>query len=222
MPSSPTYRLSRATRFGAGLCVALILLVAASLFVPPLRDQVFAMSLWPWPLPGEVTTAQLQAVQKLAQPGDVIVESNMHYGQWVALSYVFTGSPWVHAALVDNQKHLITMEGKVAVLPMSIYDKWHSTRLALILSSRTRNRSKCKKQFHMRSCRRTPQYDPWFENPDASCTGVVGEALSHAGMAVPYEVILGRRIYGADSFFKIPGAQVIWTTDRLSVEHSSV
>jgi hypothetical protein len=198
--SNSTNALVGAIRFVSIILFVLVLTSAAVLFFPPLRDRVFAMSLWPWKLPGEVTAAELEALQQLARPGDVIVESNMHYGQWV---------------------HLITMEGKVVVLPISIYGKWHSTRLALIHPPYSKPEQAQEAISHAQIYKNTV-YDPWFENPDASCTGVVGEAISHAGLSVPYKLILGRRIYGADSFFKIPGARILWSTDRPSIEHGSV
>jgi hypothetical protein len=140
----------------------------------------------------------------------------MHYWQWVALSHVFTGSTWVHASLVDNQKHIITMQGKIEVLPISIYGTWRSTKLALIRPPYASSDQVQKTIEAAQSHVGTP-YDPWFRNPNASCTGIVGESLSKGGIPVHSIEILGRRIFGAGAFFDVPGARVVWTTDQHSL-----
>ena len=71
-------------------------------------------------------------MRKLSEPGDVIVETNMHYWQWVGLSFVTTGSTWVHSSLVEDKTKLLTVSKQVKELPFEIYLTWHSTRLALV------------------------------------------------------------------------------------------
>jgi hypothetical protein len=194
-----------------GLAVVFLICI---LFVAPIRNRFFATGLWPWPLPHEITREQMNKVAALAEPGDVIVESNMHFPQWVALSYVFTGTTWVHASLVDDRKNLITETGKVVELPINIYRTWRSTSVALVRPNYTNRREVAGAIAYAKSKEDTP-YDPSFKNPNASCTGLVGQALGSAGIAVPHKVIFGRRVYPADSFFKIPGARVLWGNTQL-------
>jgi hypothetical protein len=133
---------------------------------------------------------------------------------------VFTGSSWVHAAIVDDQKQLITMEGKVTILPISVYRSWRSTRVALIRPPYATAQAMQKAIAHARQ-QDGIAYDPSFRNPDASCTGVIAESLRCAGLVVSYRNILNRHIYGADAFFKIPGVHVIWSSDP-HIEHGAV
>jgi len=198
------------------LCTAtfggFVLVLAVLCFVPQVRDQFFTMNLWPWSLPSEVTQRQLKTMQSLARPGDVILETNMHYWQWVSLSEVFTGSSWVHSSLVDANGELLTVAGKVQELPISIYLKWRSTRIALVRPSYAGQQQIRRALAYGRSELGIP-YDPSFYNANASCTGLVAESLKHAGIDVPSTTILGRKIYAARSFFCLPGARLIWTSD---------
>jgi len=194
-----------------GLVVVFLICI---LFVAPIRNRFFATSTWPWTLPHEISRKQMNQVAALAEPGDVIVESNMHFAQWVGLSYVFTGSTWVHASLVDDRKHLITETGKVVELPINIYGTWRSTRVALVRPKYSNRRQIASAIAYAKSKEDTP-YDPSFENPNASCTGLVADALGAAGIAVPYRTIFGRRVYPADSFFKIDDAKVLWCNSQL-------
>jgi hypothetical protein len=194
-----------------GLVIAFFVCI---LFVAPIRNRFFATGVWPWPLPHEISREQMKEVAALAKPGDVIVESNMHFAQWVALSYVFTGTTWVHASLVDDRKNVISETGKVVELPINIYRTWHSTKIALVRPKYTDRRQIARAIAYAKSKEDTP-YDPSFKNPNASCTGLVGQALGTVGMAVPYRTIFGRRIYPADSFFNLPGAKVLWCNSQL-------
>ena len=171
------------------------------------------MSLWPWPLPGEVTPEQIEIVSNLAKPGDVIVESNAHCWQWVAVSYVFTGSTWVHASLVTEPGRMVTMEGKIIDLPLSEYVRWRSTRLAVVRPPYVSS-GQMRSAIQYASSQKGLVYDPLFENVNGSCTGIVGEALTRVGVPVEQERILGHRIFPARAFFHIPGARIIYNTEN--------
>lgn len=208
-------RNKRTLRVCAAISGGFLLLLVALCFVPEVRDPFFSNSLWPWALPSDITQQQLNALQSLARPGDVIVETNMHYWQWVCLSVVFTGSPWVHASMVDANGELLTVAGKVEELPISIYLKWHSTRLALVRPSYTGQQQVFRALAYGHSKLGLP-YDPYFDNPNASCTGIVADSLRHVGIDVPSTTFLGRKIYAAKSFLSLPGARLIWTSDGIS------
>lgn len=192
-----------------------VLLLLTLCFVPPIRDQFFSTNLWPWALPSDVTEQQLNKLQSLSQPGDVIVETNMHSWQWVSLCLVFTGSTWVHASLVDANGNLLTVSGKVEELPISVYFKWRSTRIALVRPAYTDQQHVWRALAYGSSKLGTP-YDPSFKDPNASCTGIVAESLRQGGIDVPSRAILGRKIYAANSFLGLPGARLIWTSDGKS------
>jgi hypothetical protein len=191
----------------------IIALLSTVLFFPPVRDWVFSNNLWPWPLSSDITAQQTQQMSSLAKPGDIIVESNMHFWQWVALCEVFTHTTWVHASLVDDCHDMITMEGTVKELPLSAYERWHSTRVALI---RPTYKSPAQVEATITYARKqisTP-YDPSFRNLNASCTGVVAEALRSGGIQVTPIELFGRRIFPADAFFHIGGAHVLWSSNQ--------
>lgn len=116
----------------ASLTVAVSFGLAICLFVPRVRDKIFTTSLWPWPLPWDTTENELALLRELCEPGDVLLESNLHGWQWIALSFFETGTTWVHAALVDSNKHLLTVHKEAIESDWSLYREWRSTRLALI------------------------------------------------------------------------------------------
>jgi len=190
-----------------------LLLLLTLCFFPPVRDSFFSMSLWPWPLPTDITQQQINTLQSLSRPGDVIVETNMHDWQWVGLSFIFTGSSWVHASLVDENGKLLTVASRVEELPISIYRKWHSTRVVLVRPTYSGQKQLRRALAYGHSELGIP-YDPYFENPNASCTGIVAESLEHAGISVPSTTILGRKIYAARTFLCLPGIKIIWTSDE--------
>lgn len=107
-------------------------IIATVLLMPPIRDKFFTTKLWPWCLPWDTHAEELNRLKELSEPGDVIIESNLHGWQWMALSLVATGTSWVHAALVDENKQLLTVHKKVIDADWNIYLEWGSTRLALI------------------------------------------------------------------------------------------
>lgn len=195
-------------------CTAVFVLILLTvLFVPPVRDRFFSVSLWPWQLPSEATAQQLKTARRLAKPGDVIIETNWHYWQWVGLSYVFTHSTWVHAALVDERGRLLTVAKKVSNLPFDTYLKWRSTRMALIRPP-YKNAKQAERAIDYARSKLNMPYDPSFRYDHANCTGLVAESLRHAGIAVPGIKFFGRRIYSAESFLEIRGTRLIWSTDQ--------
>src|SRR5215475_59191 len=103
--------------------------VAAALFVPQVRDKVFTTALWPWRLPWDTNPSELRILRELCRQGDIIVEANMHSWQWVALACALTRSNWVHAALVDDNLNLLTVNKLVIEANFDIYLEWRSTRL---------------------------------------------------------------------------------------------
>lgn len=194
-----------------------IVFLICILFVAPIRNRFFATSTWPWALPNEITNQQMKTVAALAKPGDIIVESNLHYPQWVWLSQVFTGTSWVHASLVDDRKNLITETGKVVELPINVFRTWRSTSVALVRPKYSNRRQIAMAIAYAKSKEETP-YDPSFKNPNASCTGLVGESLGAAGIAVPYKIIFGRKVFPADSFFQLANAQLLWCNAQVNVK----
>ncbi len=201
-------------RYAVAAASALLLsmvVIAALLFVAPLRDKFFNANVWPWRLPSDISEEQIKTMKRLALPGDVIVESNMHYWQWVALSRITTGSSWVHTSIVDYDGKLLTMDTTDVKVPFSIFLKWESTRLALVRPKYSSEHSRRRGIDWARSKLGT-RYDPSFKNPAGSCTGLVGTALRYSEINVAQTTVSGRRIYAADAFFHMPGSLVIWTS----------
>jgi len=186
--------------------------LAAVLFVPPLRDKVFTTKLWPWPLPFDTSAGELELIKQLAEPGDVIVEANLHGWQWIALCSLTVGSSWVHAALVDGNKRLITVEREVINTDFDIYLKWASTRLAIIRPA-YENGAQINRAISYAASQIGVKYDPSFKNPIGNCNGLVGSALSSAGVPVKTTQFFGTAVYSAGAFFDIPGASVVWNSD---------
>jgi hypothetical protein len=203
-------KLVRPAMFCAAFAATVCLLVSCFLFIPPLRDWLFVTSLWPWRLPTEVTDKDISTVRSLSRPGDVLVESNMHFWQWVLLSYATTHTSWVHVSLVDDHGQAITVDEKATELPLSVYLKWHSTKLALVRPPYT-NAKQIETAIQFARSKRNTPYDPGFNNIDASCTGLVGDSLRHAGITIAPMNVFGHRVYAADSFFHIPGAKLLWS-----------
>lgn len=201
--------LVRFAGLGTGITCGAIL---AALFVPPIRDRVFATRLWPWALPWDTNIDELAKLRSLARPGDVLVESNLHGWQWVALSLFATQTSWVHAAIVDHDYSLITVHGKATKLDWSIYHQWGSTRLALIRPPYTGN-DQITDVLAYAGSKLGTAYDPSFREHAGSCNGLVGSALAQAGVPVKMRRCYGRDIYAANSFFAIPGAEVVWHSD---------
>ena len=106
--------------------------LAVCLFVPRVRDKVFTTCLWPWSLPWDTTENELALLKELCEPGDVLLESNLHAWQWIVLSLFGTGTAWVHAALVDGNRSLLTVHKKAIEADWGLYREWRSNRLALI------------------------------------------------------------------------------------------
>jgi len=198
------------TRVLAAVAI-LVVVLGAVLFVPPIRDRFFVMNLWPWHINGEVTSADIRAVEAVSKPGDVIIETNWHYWQWVTLCRICTGSTWVHASLVDERGRLLTVAGSVKNLPMDIYLQWRSTRLAVIRPPYANHEAAQKAISHARS-KLGHAYDPSFNDQDGNCTGLVADSLHAAGIEVPSITKLGHRIFPASAFFRIRNAQVVWTS----------
>ena len=204
--------MKRATAAVKFFLLPIMLVFASVLLVPPVRDNFFYTNLWPFPLKSELTAEQVRQVKELARPGDVLVEANMHYWQWVLLSAAGTGSTWVHTALVDDKGGLLSMNKEIKEMPITIYLDWHSTQLALVRPPYKNPESTARAIAYARSQIGIP-FDPQFRIPSASCTGLVGESLKRADVPVPATERFGHTYYGAASFFQIPGAKVIWRSD---------
>jgi hypothetical protein len=187
-------------------------LVATLLLVPPIRDKVFTTKLWPWCLPWDTTTEELDRLKDLSQPGDVVIESNLHGWQWMALSMVTTGTSWVHAALVDENKQLLTVHKKVIAADWDIYLEWGSTRLALVRPP-YQNKRQAHTAIDFARSKLGTVYDPSFREHTGNCNGLVASALMHSGIEMHARECYGRQIYPADSFFKITGARTVWSSN---------
>ena len=187
--------------------------VATALSVPPVRDKVFSTKLWPWKLPWDTHASELDTIRYLSEPGDIVIESNLHGWQWMALSLATTQTSWVHAALVDENKQIITVHKLVIETDWDIYLEWGSTRLALIRPTYENSEQPRLALDYARSKLGT-LYDPSFREHSGNCNGLVASALVHAGLPVPERKVLGRNLFTPDCFFKIPGASVIWHSDK--------
>jgi len=187
--------------------------IATALFVPPVRDKVFSTPLWPWRLPWDTNDSELRQLKELCRPGDVIVEANLHSWQWVALARVLTKSNWVHAALVDENLKLLTVNKLVIEADFDIYLEWKSTRLALVRPP-YKDAAQAQKAIDYARSKMGTLYDPSFEDQIGNCTGLVASSLIEAGIPVKISHSIGKNVYAADCFFNIPGAKVIWSTDK--------
>ncbi len=187
--------------------------IATIALVPSVRTKVFTTQLWPWPLPFDTNDDELNMLQELVEPGDIIVEANLHSWQWIALCTSTLGSSWVHTALVDDEKKLLTMDGVAVQTDFSIFKKWSSTRLAII---RPPYRDKKQRHTVIASVKKHlgSAYDHTFVNPNGYCNGLVGAALNAVGIPVKTVRTWGKDVYSAHNFFKIPNAIVVWNSDH--------
>lgn len=197
----------------ATLAAAVSAGVAVCLFVPRVRDKVFTTSLWPWSLPWDTSDKELALLKELSEPGDVLLESNLHGWQWIALAFIGTGTTWVHAALVDRSKSLLTVHKEAIEADWSLYREWRSTRLALIRPP-YRDDSQREAAINFARQRLGTPYDPSFQTQSGHCNGLVAEALKFSGIAVTPRKCWGRELYAPDCFLEIPAARLVWTTDR--------
>ena len=204
--------MSKSLKFLAAVSVAVSAGLAICVFVPRVRNRVFTTSLWPWPLPWDTTERELALLKELAEPGDVLLESNLHGWQWILLSFLGTGTTWVHAALVDSDKRLLTVHKEAIEADWSLYREWRSTRLSLI---RPPYKDDSRREAAINFARQklgTP-YDPSFKLHSGNCNGLVAEALKFAGIAVAPRKCWGRELYAPDCFLEIPDARLIWNSD---------
>ena len=186
--------------------------LATVFFVPPVRNKFFTTKLWPWPLPWDTTAEELSLLRELSKPGDVIIESNLHSWQWIALCLATTRTSWVHAALVDENKRLITVDKEVVEADFDIYLRWGSTRLGLIRPPYA-NAEQAKEAIAFARSKLGRCYDPSFQDHSGNCNGLVGSSLVHAGIAVPQKQLFGKSIYAPDCFFQIANASRVWISD---------
>ena len=187
--------------------------LATALFVPPIRDKVFSTKLWPWKLPWDTHEKELETIRELSRPGDILIESNLHGWQWMALSLVTTQTSWVHAALVDENKQILTVHKLAIQTDWNIYLDWGSTRLALIRPP-YQNSEQSNAAIEYARSKIGTLYDPSFREHSGNCNGLVASALIHAGLPVEERRVYGRGIFSPDCFFKIPGAKVVWHSDK--------
>jgi uncharacterized protein YycO len=183
--------------------------IGAALFVPPVRDRVFTTKLWPWRTPWDVTEDQIDELRALAQPGDVVVESNLHGWQWMTLCLATTGSSWVHGALVDENKRLLTVHKKAIEADWDIYLEWGSTRMALIRPPYA-GAQQAQQAIDFARSKVGTIYDASFDDQSGNCNGLVASALNSAGIEVRTQNCYGKPIYPASNFFEIPGRKIMW------------
>jgi uncharacterized protein YycO len=198
--------LTLSTAVGAGV-------LSTALFVPPVRDKIFSTKLWPWKLPWDTDEEELETIRHLSQPGDILVESNLHGWQWMALSLATTQTSWVHAALVDENKQILTVHKLAIQTDWNIYLDWGSTRLALIRPPYQNTEQSMAAIEYARSKIGTP-YDPSFREHSGNCNGLVASALIHAGLPVEQRLVHGRHVFAPDCFFRIQGSEVVWHSDK--------
>lgn len=202
------YRLRNAAFITAILVAVLIVGVASVLLIAPVRDKFFNANVWPWPLSSDITPGEIRQVEAIARPGDVVVESNLHYWQWVALSRITTGSTWVHTSIVNYDGKLLTMDASDVKVSFKIFLEWKHT----VGTGKT--------DLQLERCSRTClDMGPFavgytirssFKNPAGSCTGLVGTALQKGGISISQTVVSGHRIYSAEAFLHAPGSRIIW------------
>jgi hypothetical protein len=179
------------------------------LFVPPVRDKFFTTKLWPWPLPWDVTADQIAHLRAIARPGDVVIESNLHGWQWMALCGATTGTTWVHAALVGENGKLLTVHKEAIEADWEIYLEWGSTRMALLRPMYASDAQRNQVLQHARSKLGTI-YDASFSDHAGNCNGLVASSLLQAGIHVPSRNCFGKTVYAANCFLEIPGSQLVW------------
>ncbi|CAN5645258.1 hypothetical protein BH10CYA1_BH10CYA1_14290 [soil metagenome] len=187
-------------------------LIAGALLVPPIRDRIFSTKLWPWPLPWDTDEAELEVLKSLSLPGDVILESNLHGWQWMALSFAATRTTWVHASLIDENKQILTVHKLAILTDWNIYFEWGSTRLALIRPP-YQNKQQAQSAIDYARTKLGTKYDASFQDHSGNCNGLVASSLAHVGLPVFTTDVYGRKIYSPDCFLKIPGAEIIWSSD---------
>jgi len=205
-----THRTLKVIAVGASLCAGSL---AAALFLPPVRNKIFSTKMWPWSLPWDTNEKELEAIRQLSRPGDILVESNLHGWQWMALSLACTQTSWVHAALIDEKKRILTVHKLAIETDWNIYLEWGSTRLALIRPP-YKNDDQTQNAIDYARGKLGTLYDPSFREHAGNCNGLVASSLVNAGIPVAERRIYGRTIFTPDCFFKIPGAKVIWHSDK--------
>lgn len=192
---------------------ALALALPVVLFVPPVRDWFFGNKMWPFPTPWDVTPKQVEELRAHSRPGDVIVERNLHSWHWMLLSKGFSGSSWVHAAIVDEDKSLISMAKTVKRQGFSTYLEKQSTDIKLVRPPYPNSTGIQKALQHARSKLGTA-FDPDFENQAGNCTGLIATSLEAGDIDVPSRraFLVGKKIYSSEDFFKMPGAKIVWSS----------
>jgi hypothetical protein len=191
---------------------AVVVLIMVLLFVPPVRDWFFGNKMWPYATPWDVTKSQILELRTLAEPGDIIVERNLHSWQWMLLCSISNGSSWVHVAIVTDKGKFISMAKKIVEQDFETYRKKQSTDLVLLRPNYA-SRKDVQKALEYARSRIGTKFDPSFENHDGNCTGLVASALKAGNIQVPMRraFFVGKPIYGAADFFKIRDARTIWT-----------
>lgn len=200
----------RFSKLGIG-AVVVASSTAVVLFVPPIRNWVFSHKIWPFKLPWDITPEQVRELEAVAQPGDVVVERNLHSWHWMLFCWASTGSTWVHAAIVDQRKKLINMFITVQEQDFSTYLEKQSTRVVLL---RPPYRDEASKQRALRYARSKlgTQFDPYFNDRAGSCVGLIGASLEEGGVPVQRRRAFGflKYVDGAVNLFNIPGIKKIW------------
>lgn len=164
-------------------------------------------------MPWDTTKAELEEIQNLCEPGDIVIESNLHGWQWIGLCLATTGTSWVHAAIVDENKRILTVEKQAIETDFDIYLRWGSTRLAVLRPNYESDAQISEVLTYARSKLGTA-YDASFTNHSGNCNGLVASSLVHGGIEVPIAHCLGRTLYAPNCFFSIPGIEVIWSSDN--------
>lgn len=186
--------------------------LSAALFFPPARNRFFGTKLWPWPLPWDTTRNELEMLKKLCRPGDIIIESNLHGWQWICLCMATTGTSWVHAAIVDQNKRILTVEKEAVETDFDIYLRWASTRLA-VLRPAYQSESQIARALDYARSKLGTAYDASFTDHAGNCNGLVASSLVHCGFDVPVARCLGKDVYAPNCFLKIPGIELVWNSD---------
>lgn len=168
--------------------------------------------MWPFPTPWDVTAQELDELKEIARPGDIIVERNIHSWQWMLLSQFFTGSNWVHVAVVDENKDIINMAKTVKREDLSTYLQKQSTDMRLVRPP-YRSDADIAKVLKFARSKIGTKFDPDFQEQSANCTGLIASSLKAGGIEIPSRQapLFKRTIYSAEDILNMRGGRLVWS-----------
>jgi hypothetical protein len=185
--------------------------LGAVLFVPPVRDWVFSHKIWPLPLPWDLQPEQLQHMAQTIEPGDVIIERNLHSAHWMLFCKAATGSTWVHASIVDYDKKLINMFKVVRKEDLGTYLEKASTNIVVVRPPYAGDVERARALAFARS-QLGVEFDPSFKTRAGNCVGLIGASLEAGGVHVNPRPAFGflRPVDTASNILRTEGMKVVW------------